>query len=692
MWIEAGKWRRKYLVEFARMEYQLQAPFEPAGDQPEAIRQLVEGLNSGEEHQTLLGVTGSGKTFTVANVIKEVDRPTLIMSHNKTLAAQLYGEFKTFFPDNLVEYFISYYDYYQPEAFIPSTNTYIEKDLSINSEIEKLRLRATSALLSGRKDIIIVSSVSSIYGMGRPEDFRANIYTFKEGDVISLNAFLNKLVDLFYSRTRADLMRGNFRVKGDTVDIYPAYDDYGIRVMFFGDEIEKVQMFDIDSGRKTQNLEDYTLYPANLFVTPKDVLGDAIKQVQEELTNRVSFFKEVGMFLEAQRLLERTEFDLEMMRELGYCSGIENYSVYLSQRTHGSRPYCLLDYFPDDFLMVIDESHVTIPQIRGMYGGDRSRKMTLVEHGFRLPSALDNRPQTFAEFQSMVPQAIYVSATPSDFELEMSGGVVVEQIVRPTGLLDPQVEVRPLGNQVDDLLEEVDERVKRKERVLVTTLTKRMAEELARYMADLRIRCRYIHSEIDSLERVDILRDLRAGRFDVLVGVNLLREGLDLPEVTLVAILDADKEGFLRSGQALIQTAGRAARNVDGLVILYGDKITASMQRLIDETAYRRGKQIAYNEKHGITPTTIVRENIDVFQNALGNRVKESDAESGSNELEPKMAAEAQAEYMTKDAIEDRIRALRKEMEGAAKELNFIEAARIRDELFAFQALVKERR
>lgn len=679
---EAGK-----TCVFARMEYQLNAPFEPAGDQPEAIRQLVEGLNTGEEHQTLLGVTGSGKTFTVANVIKEVDRPTLIMSHNKTLAAQLYGEFKTFFPDNLVEYFISYYDYYQPEAFIPSTNTYIEKDLSINQEIEKLRLRATSALLSGRKDIIIVSSVSSIYGMGRPEDFKANIYTFKEGDVISLNAFLNKLVDLFYSRTRAELVRGNFRLKGDTVDIYPAYDDYGIRVMFFGDEIEKIQMFDIDSGRKTQQLEDYTLYPANLFVTPKDTLGEAIKQVQDELTSRVSFFKDVGMFLEAQRLLERTEFDLEMMRELGYCSGIENYSVYLSQRTHGSRPYCLLDYFPDDFLMVIDESHVTIPQIRGMYGGDRSRKMTLVEHGFRLPSALDNRPQTFSEFQSMVPQAIYVSATPSDFELEMSDGVVVEQIVRPTGLLDPQVEVRPLGNQVDDLLEEVDERVKRNERVLVTTLTKRMAEELARYMADLRIRCRYIHSEIDSLERVDILRDLRAGKFDVLIGVNLLREGLDLPEVTLVAILDADKEGFLRSGQALIQTAGRAARNVDGLVILYGDKITASMQRLLDETAYRRAKQIAHNEKHGITPKTIVRENIDVFQNALGSRVKENETE-----FEPQMAAEAQAEYMTKDAIEDRIRALRKEMESAAKELNFIEAARIRDELFAFQALVKERR
>ncbi|MEM0996020.1 MAG: excinuclease ABC subunit UvrB [Bacteroidota bacterium] len=669
------------------MEFQLNAPFSPAGDQPDAIRQLVEGLDSGEEHQTLLGVTGSGKTFTVANVIQEVKRPTLIMSHNKTLAAQLYGEFKTFFPNNLVEYFISYYDYYQPEAYIPSTNTYIEKDLSINQEIEKLRLRATSALLSGRTDIIIVSSVSSIYGMGRPDDFRAKIYTFKEGQIITLNAFLNQLVDLFYSRTRGDLNRGNFRLKGDTVDIYPAYDDYGVRVMFFGDEIEKIQIFDIESGRKTEQLEDYTIYPANLFVTPRDVLGSSIQEIQDELVARVSYFKEMGMFLEAQRLLERTEFDLEMMRELGYCSGIENYSRFLSQRAPGSRPYCLLDYFPEDFFLVIDESHVTVPQIRGMYAGDRARKMTLVEHGFRLPSAMDNRPQTFQEFESMIAQSIYVSATPSDFELEMSGGVVVEQIVRPTGLLDPEVEVRPLGNQVDDLLEEIDERVKKNERVLVTTLTKRMAEELARYLADLRIRCRYIHSEIDSLERVDILRDLRAGRFDVLVGVNLLREGLDLPEVTLVAVLDADKEGFLRSGQALIQTAGRAARNVEGHVILYADKVTPSMQRLLDETEYRRAKQIAYNKEHGITPKTIVRKNVDVFQQALGNRAKEKEPE----EAPALMAAEEQAEYMTRDKMEEKIRALRKEMEAAAKDLNFIEAARVRDELFAFQALLKEK-
>ncbi|MEM7038501.1 MAG: excinuclease ABC subunit UvrB, partial [Bacteroidota bacterium] len=584
---------------------------------------------------------------------------------------------------------ISYYDYYQPEAYIPSTNTYIEKDLSINSEIEKLRLRATSALLSGRRDVIIVSSVSSIYGMGRPEDFKANIYSFKEGDVISLNAFLNKLVDLFYSRTTSDLIRGNFRVKGDTVDIFPAYDDYGIRVLFFGDEIEKIYVFDIETARKSERLADYTIYPANLFVTPKDALKTAIHSIQDELVERVDYFKSLNMFMEAQRLLERTEFDLEMMRELGYCSGIENYSRYLSMREAGSRPYCLLDYFPDDYITVIDESHVTVPQVRGMYGGDRSRKMTLVEHGFRLPSALDNRPQTFQEFDSMVNQAIYVSATPSDYELQASGGVVVEQIVRPTGLLDPEVEVRPLHNQVDDLLDEIDNRVKRKERILVTTLTKRMAEELARYLGDLQIRCRYIHSEIDSLERVDILRDLRAGRFDVLVGVNLLREGLDLPEVTLVAILDADKEGFLRSAQALIQTAGRAARNVDGRVILYADKITPSMQRLLDETEYRRAKQIAYNEEHGITPTTIVKENTDVFEGALGRRTKEEDIEEAPQVM---MAAEDQAEYMSDEAVERKIRALRKEMEAAAKELNFIDAARIRDELFAFQALMKERR
>ncbi|MBP6723170.1 MAG: excinuclease ABC subunit UvrB, partial [Bacteroidia bacterium] len=656
-------------------------------DQPDAIKQLVEGLESGDRHQVLLGVTGSGKTFTIANVIQEVQRPTIIMSHNKTLAAQLYGEFKTFFPDNLVEYFISYYDYYQPEAFIPATNTYIEKDLSINQEIEKLRLRATSALLSGRKDVIIVSSVSAIYGMGRPEDFKANIWSFKEGEKISLNAFLNKLVDLFYSRTTAEFKRGNFRVKGDTVDVFPAYDDYGLRVMFFGDEVEKIQIFDPESGRKQESLTAYTIFPANLFVTPKDALQTAIKQIQAELMDRVNYFKSVGMFIEAQRLLERTEFDLEMMRELGYCSGIENYSRYLSFRDAGSRPYCLLDYFPEDYLMVLDESHVTIPQIRGMSGGDKSRKMVLVEHGFRLPSAMDNRPQKFDEFDSMINQVIYVSATPADFELQAAGGVVVEQIVRPTGLLDPEVEVRPLINQVDDLLEEIDERTKRGERTLVTTLTKRMAEEMARYLADLKIKCRYIHSEVESLERVDILHDLRSGKIDVLVGVNLLREGLDLPEVTLVAILDADKEGFLRSAQALIQTAGRAARNVDGRVILYADKITPAMKQLMDETTRRRRIQMDYNEKHGITPQTIQRENIDVFGSALGRRLK------GEAELEPEntwSVAEGEAEYLTVPVIEERIKILRKDMEAASKELNFVEAARLRDELFAYQARLKE--
>lgn len=669
--------------------FELKSSYTPSGDQPEAIRQLVEGLDDGERHQVLLGVTGSGKTFTMANVIQQVQRPTLIMSHNKTLAAQLYGEFKTFFPDNLVEYFISYYDYYQPEAFIPSTNTYIEKDLSINNEIEKLRLRATSALLSGRRDVIIVSSVSAIYGMGRPEDFKANIWTFQEKERISLNAFLNRLVDLFYSRTTGDFKRGNFRVKGDTVDIFPAYEDFGIRVMFFGDEVEKIQIFDPETGRKQESLYSYTMYPANLFVTPKDALNSAIKDIQAELVQRVEYFKKLGMFLEAQRLLERTEFDLEMMRELGYCSGIENYSRYLSYRDAGTRPYCLLDYFPEDYLMVIDESHVTVPQVRGMYGGDRSRKMVLVEHGFRLPSALDNRPQQWDEFESMIHQVVYVSATPSDYELQAAGGVVVEQIVRPTGLLDPEVEVRPLINQVDDLLEEIDERTKRGERVLVTTLTKRMAEEMARYLADLKIKCRYIHSEVDSLERVDILHDLRAGKFDVLVGVNLLREGLDLPEVTLVAILDADKEGFLRSAQALIQTAGRAARNVDGRVILYADRITPAMQKLMDETTRRRRIQMEYNEKHGITPETIKRENVDVFGSALGRRLK--------GEPEPEEARDwslaadsAEAEYLTAPVVEERIKALRKDMEAAAKELNFVEAARIRDELFSYQAMLKE--
>ena len=669
-------------------QFDLQAPFSPSGDQPEAIRQLKEGLTSGEAHQVLLGVTGSGKTFTIANVIAELNRPTLIISHNKTLAAQLYGEFKEFFPNNLVEYFISYYDYYQPEAFVPSTNTYIEKDLKINQDIEKLRLRATTALCMDRRDVVVVASVSCIYGIGKPEDFEANIYYGNVGQVISMNTFLDRLVKLFYSRNQTTLEPGNFRVKGDTVDVYPAYDDYGVRFVFFGDEIEKIERIDINSGRKIEKLRDYTLYPANLFVTRREALNQSIVEIQDDLVKQVEYFEAQGMYLEANRLKERTEFDLEMMRELGYCSGIENYSRYLARREQGSRPYCLIDYFPDDFLLIIDESHVTVPQIRGMFHGDRSRKLTLVEHGFRLPSALDNRPQKFDEFNSLAHQIVYMSATPSDYELEQSGGVVVEQIVRPTGLLDPPVEVRPCSNQVDDLLEEVDNEIKKGNRILVTTLTKRMSEELTKYLDELNINARYIHSDVDALDRVDILRDLREGRFDVLVGVNLLREGLDLPEVSLVAILDADKEGFLRSTQSLIQTAGRAARHSEGKVILYADKITKSMAKLIEETEYRRKKQLAYNEEHGIIPKTVRRETKDIFESALGSRAKTYE------EFEEKVniAAEAAAEYMNEEELKKKIANIRKEMEAAAKELNFIEAARLRDEMFAYQAMLKERR
>ncbi|MDW3650948.1 MAG: excinuclease ABC subunit UvrB [Bacteroidia bacterium] len=668
--------------------FDLQSPFKPAGDQPEAIRQLTEGVENGEGHQVLLGVTGSGKTFTVANVIKELNRPTLIISHNKTLAAQLYGEFKEFFPDNMVEYFISYYDYYQPEAYIASSNTYIEKDLSINQDIEKLRLRATTALASGRRDVIVVASVSCIYGIGAPEDFLSNIYYTNVGQQVSQNQFLDRIVRLFYSRTQTKLEPGKFRVNGDTVDIYPAYDDWGIRIMFFGDEVERIQRFDPESGKSKEEMRDFTLYPANLFVTRRESLNTALVEIQEDLVEKVNHFEAQGMFLEANRLKERTEFDMEMMRELGYCSGIENYSRYLSRRKPGSRPHCLIDYFPEDFLLVIDESHVTIPQVRAMYHGDRSRKFSLVEHGFRLPSALDNRPQKFEEFNSIVNQAIYMSATPSEYELEKADGVVVEQIVRPTGLLDPPVEVRPASNQVDDLLEEVDEVVKQGFRVLVTTLTKRMSEELTQYLLDLNIKTRYLHSDIDSLERVDILRELREGKFDVLVGVNLLREGLDLPEVALVAILDADKEGFLRSGQALIQTAGRAARHAEGRVILYADRITDSMKKLMDETDYRREKQIAYNKEHGITPKTVIRPKKDIFQSALGNR------STSYEEFEQNVSqvAEEAAEYMDGDEIKKKISNIRKEMEVAAKELNFVEAARLRDEMYAYQALLKEKR
>jgi len=667
--------------------FSLKSKYQPAGDQPNAIRQLTEGLHNNEPHQVLYGVTGSGKTFTIANVIAQAERPTLIISHNKTLAAQLYGEFKAFFPDNLVEYFISYYDYYQPEAFIPSSNTYIEKDMSLNTDIEKLRLRATTALTMGRRDVIVVASVSCIYGIGKPEDYEANIFQIHRDQVISQNMFLDKLVKLFFSRTQNKLESGKFRVKGDTVDIYPAHDDYGARIIFFGDEIESIQRIDISTGKRVEELTYYTFYPANLFVTRRESLNIAVEEIQEDLAKQVDYFEAQGMFLEANRLKERTEFDLEMMRELGYCSGIENYSRYLSRRSPGSRPYCLLDYFPEDYLLIIDESHVTMPQIRGMYQGDRSRKFTLVEHGFRLPSALDNRPQRYEEFESLVSQAIYMSATPAAYELEKAGGVVVEQIVRPTGLLDPPVDMRPCATQVDDLLEEVDNEVKRGNRVLVTTLTKRMAEELTSYLGDLDIKARYIHSDIDALDRVDILRDLRIGKFNVLVGVNLLREGLDLPEVGLVAILDADKEGFLRSSQSLIQTAGRAARHVEGRVILYADKVTDSIQQLLDETEYRRTKQLAYNEAHGIVPQTVKKDHVDIFEKALGSRAKTYE------EFEEKVnvAAEATTEYMSSDELKKQIQQTRKKMETAAKELDFIEAARLRDEMFVLQSVLKER-
>jgi len=666
------------------MEFKLTADFVPTGDQPDAIRQLVDGLETGEKHQVLLGVTGSGKTFTVANVIQQVQRPTLVMSHNKTLAAQLYGEFKQFFPENKVEFFISYYDYYQPEAFIPSSNTYIEKDLSINQEIEKLRLRATSALLSGRRDIIVVSSVSCIYGIGKPDDYASSIVHVDTGLKVSRNTFLYQLVQLQYSRTTGEFARGNFRVKGDTVEVFPAYEDTGIRFVFFDDEIEHVQTFEILSGQKIESLRSYTLYPANLFVTSRESLNQAIILIQDEMVRQVEYLKLQGMHLEAKRLQERTEFDMEMMRELGYCSGIENYSRFLTNRPPGARPYCLMDYFPDDFLCVIDESHVTIPQIGGMYGGDRSRKLVLVENGFRLPSALDNRPLKFEEFEAHLNQVIYVSATPANFELEKAQGVVVEQLIRPTGLLDPIVEVRPCVNQVDDLLDEIDRTVKQNFRVLVTTLTKRMAEELSKYLGNLAINSRYIHSDVDALERVEILRDLSLGKFDVLIGVNLLREGLDLPEVALVAILDADKEGFLRSGRSLIQTAGRAARNSEGRVILYADRITAAMQQLMDETDRRRAKQMKYNEEHGIIPQTIIKSREQVL-----TRTNMNPYDTEKTYLEPEetftLAADPVIQYMSKEQLQKTVTETRRKMEKSAKELDFIQAAKYRDELYALE-------
>ena len=671
------------------MKFKVVSDYKPTGDQPEAIKQLVEGIERGDRFQTLLGVTGSGKTFTMANVIERVELPTLVLSHNKTLAAQLYGEMKQFFPENAVEYFVSYYDYYQPEAYLPTTDTYIEKDLSINKDIEKLRLSATSALLSGRRDVIVVSSVSCLYGIGNPEDFHANVTIVKVGEVVSRNAMLRKLVDALYSRSEADFQRGNFRVKGDTVDIFLAYADEAVRIVFFGDDIEEIYAFDPISGQTLRDMDEAVIYPANIFVTTKERMNSAIRNIQDDLVKQVDYFKEIGKPLEAKRILERVEYDMEMMRELGYCPGIENYSRYFDGRQPGTRPFCLLDYFPKDFLCVIDESHVTISQIRAMYGGDNSRKMNLVEYGFRLPAAIDNRPLKFEEFENVVNQMVYVSATPADYELEKCEGVVVEQIIRPTGLLDPQIDVRPSTNQIDDLMHEINLRVEKNERILVTTLTKRMAEELSKYLANMGVKTRYIHSDVDTLERVEIMEQLRKGEFDVLVGINLLREGLDLPEVSLVAILDADKEGFLRSERSLTQTAGRAARNLNGTVIMYADKITNSMQKTIDSTNYRREKQLKYNEENNITPTQIIKPTREIIGYQYRSD-KQAEYEGGS--IIPDVAADPVIQYMSIEGLEKTIEKTKKQMKAAAKELDFIEAARLRDEMFALQNLLSERK
>lgn len=659
------------------MQFKIESEFKPTGDQPQAIKKLVEGLNSNEKYQTLLGVTGSGKTFTAANVIEKVQRPTLVLAHNKTLAAQLYSEFKQFFPENAVEYFVSYYDYYQPEAYIPVSGVYIEKDLSINEEIEKMRLSTTSSLLSGRRDVLVVASVSCLYGIGNPVEFQKNVITIERDQEISRTKLLHQLVQSLYSRTESEFKHGNFRIKGDTVDIFPSYADDAFRIHFFGDEIEDIESFNIMTNQVVEKYDKLNIYPANMFVTSPDILQAAIKDIQDDLVKQHDYFKEIGKHLEAKRLKERTEFDLEMIRELGYCSGIENYSRYLDGRAPGTRPFCLIDYFPDDFLMVVDESHVTISQVHAMYGGDRSRKENLVEYGFRLPAAMDNRPLKFEEFEALQNQVIYVSATPADYELEKSDGVYVEQVIRPTGLLDPIIEIRPSLNQIDDLIEEIHLRIEKDERTLVTTLTKRMAEELTKYLDRIQIRCRYIHSDVDTLERVEIMQDLRKGLFDVLVGVNLLREGLDLPEVSLVAILDADKEGFLRSARSLTQTVGRAARNLNGKAIMYADKITKSMQKTMDETEYRREKQIAYNTKHNLKPKALNK--------SLDNVLSKNSVSTYGYEIEALKAAEPESEYLNKSELEKKIREKRKLMEAAAKALDFIIAAKLRDEIKGFQ-------
>ena len=669
------------------MDFKLVSDFKPTGDQPEAIKQLVDGLNRGDRAQTLLGVTGSGKTFTIANVLAQLNRPALVLSHNKTLAAQLYGEFKQFFPENAVEYFVSYYDYYQPEAFIPATNTYIEKDLAINSEIDKMRLATTSALLSGRRDIIVVSSVSCLYGIGNPDDFGKNVIYLEQGMKTSRDDVAKALVGALYVRNEIEFTQGKFRVKGETMDVFPAYADYAYRIVFWDDEIDSLEMFNPVTGRRMETLSELTIFPANIFVTSQSKLNAAITEIQDDMFKQAEYFRERGKGLEAKRLEDRVNYDIEMMKELGYCSGIENYSRYFDGRSPGTRPFCLLDYFPDDFITVIDESHVTIPQIRGMHGGDRSRKQTLVEYGFRLPSALDNRPLQFDEFEALTGQTIYVSATPADFELQQSEGVYVEQVIRPTGLLDPVIEVRPSLNQVDDLIDEIHKVVEKNQRVLVTTLTKRMAEELNTYLNNLKIKTRYIHSDVDTMERVEILQGLRIGDFDVLVGVNLLREGLDLPEVSLVAILDADKEGFLRSERSLTQTAGRAARNAESKVIMYADTVTDSMRKTIDETARRRAKQMAYNEAHGIVPKTIVKAIDNSLGTLKGQPAPVSYAQSGDIGT---MAAESQAAYMSKEQVQKAIQQAKKNMEKAVKEMDFLSAAKYRDEMFQWQIEIEK--